>query len=455
MSAIAAIAVKDLRLLLRDRGDVFFTFVFPVLIAVLFGFVFGGSGGGSRIELGIVREGSSRFATGLAEDLAADGAFEARAFATREDAAAAVRAGKVSAAAILPKSLDAGPVGIFSGDGLEIDVIVDPARRAEAGLIQGKLNELAFRQFPRLLADDAEMERLFGAARASVAGASGLTAAQKLLGTAMLSAAENFRKSVDVAPTADRPARDAGSGGPEERMESEQEAGGAGDQPRRSSPDFSLVSVRLAELAPHSGRPRSPFDVTFPQGIVWGLAGCFGAFAASLVAERARGTLARLRLAPITIFHLVSGKAIACLVAGLLVETLVLGVAVTFFGAAIAQPAMLAVACFAAAFAFAGLATALAGFCRTEAEANGAGRGAILILALVGGGTIPLFFMPPFLRTLSYGSPFRWAVTAIEGPFWRDVPVSEQFAPIAVLLAIGAGGWIVGARALGWRLRRT
>ena len=39
MRAIAAIARKDLRLLFRDKGDVFFTFVFPVLMAMLFSLV--------------------------------------------------------------------------------------------------------------------------------------------------------------------------------------------------------------------------------------------------------------------------------------------------------------------------------------------------------------------------------------------------------------------------------
>ncbi|MFM7259347.1 MAG: ABC transporter permease [bacterium] len=433
MRAIAAIARKDLRLLFRDKGNVFFTFVFPVLIAVLFSFVFGGGGGGGTVDLAVVRESDSVLARGLADDLAKDPSFTTTSFETREAAADAVRAGKATAAVILPKSLDSGLEGLFSGQGIAIDAVVDPSRRAEAGLIQGKLNELAFRQFPKLFGDKAEMARAFSAARASIANARSMSPTQKLLGAGMITAAESFSSSIgnDAADTsatkADADATTASDGA-----------------------FFTPIAVKVEELAPRAGRPRASFDVTFPQGIVWGLAGCFGAFAASLVTERARGTLDRLRLAPITAFHLISGKAIACLVAGLLVQALVFAVAIVFFGAQVAQPAMLVVACFAASYAFAGLAMALVAFCRTEAEANGAGRGAILILALIGGGTIPLFFMPPFLRTLSYGSPFRWAVAAIEGPFWRDLPVSEQVAPLAVLIAIGFLGWIVGARAL-WR----
>lgn len=443
MRAIAAIARKDLRLLFRDKGDVFFTFVFPVVIAILFGFVFGGGGsGGGTIDLAVVRESDSALARGLADDLAKDPSFTTTSFETREAAADAVRAGKATAAVILPKSLDAGLEGLFSGQGIAIDAVVDPSRRAEAGLIQGKLNELAFRQFPKLFADGTEMKRAYSAARESIANARGLSPTQKLLGAGMITAAESFSSSIGGDAGSNAAANAAGGAATEPGATN---AGAAAD-----GAFFAPIAVKVEELAPRAGRPRAAFDVTFPQGIVWGLAGCFGAFAASLVTERARGTLDRLRLAPITAFHLITGKATACLVAGLLVQALVFTVAVLFFGARIAQPAMLVVAAFAAAFAFAGLAMALAAFCRTEAEANGAGRGAILILALIGGGTIPLFFMPPILRTLSYGSPFRWAVAAIEGPFWRDTPLSEQVVPLIVLMSIGFLGWVVGARAL-WR----
>ena len=48
MGPILAIATKDLRLLLRDRVNAFFTFGFPLFVAILFGFIFGNVGGGGR-----------------------------------------------------------------------------------------------------------------------------------------------------------------------------------------------------------------------------------------------------------------------------------------------------------------------------------------------------------------------------------------------------------------------
>jgi ABC-type Na+ efflux pump permease subunit len=103
MRAILSIARKDLRLLFRDKGDVFFTFVFPMLMAVLFGFVFGGGGGGSKIKLALVNESDARIAVDLAADLANDGAFEVTRLDTRDEAIAAVRAGKATAVVVLPE----------------------------------------------------------------------------------------------------------------------------------------------------------------------------------------------------------------------------------------------------------------------------------------------------------------------------------------------------------------
>ena len=43
MRAAVFLALKDLRLLLRDRAAAFFTFVFPLAIALFFGYVFSGT----------------------------------------------------------------------------------------------------------------------------------------------------------------------------------------------------------------------------------------------------------------------------------------------------------------------------------------------------------------------------------------------------------------------------
>ena len=63
---------------------------------------------------------------------------------------------------------------------------------------------------------------------------------------------------------------------------------------------------------------------------------------------------------------------------------------------------------------------------------------------MIGGGTIPLAFMPPFLRAASQASPFSWAILAIEGAVWRGFAFTEMLAPLGILLFIGALGLVLG-----------
>ena len=53
MKQVIALAMKDLRLMPRNRGGMFFTFVWPILVTVLFGIMFGG--GNNDGEQGKIR----------------------------------------------------------------------------------------------------------------------------------------------------------------------------------------------------------------------------------------------------------------------------------------------------------------------------------------------------------------------------------------------------------------
>ena len=434
MKAIFFIAQKDLRLLLRDKGEVFFTFFFPVLLAIFFGFVFGGEGESSKIDLALVVESDSALAAGMARDLEADESFQVTRFPSRDAGIHSVRVGKSTAVVILPAAMQDGLGGLFSGDGIPIDAVVDPAHRAEAGLIQGKLNELAFRQFPKLLGDSTQSAKLFSSARTKLAEAKNLTPANRLAATGLIAAGEMFTKSLSTS---------------ERNTQADNSTAQQADSASSEESAWSPIAITMTELPPRTGRPRSSFDITVPQGAVWGLAGCISAFATAIVVERARGTLDRLRLAPITRMQMLAGKGIACFVTAMSVQALLIAMAVICFASSIAQPFMLMISCVASAFAFSGIAMMVAGLCRTEAQANGAGRGVILLLAMIGGGTIPVFLMPPFLKTMSFASPFRWAVTAMEGPFWRDTSLNEQLTPLLVLCVIGVAGFLIGTRAMG------
>ena len=75
---------------------------------------------------------------------------------------------------------------------------------------------------------------------------------------------------------------------------------------------------------------------------------------------------------------------------------------------------------------------------RTESAVAGASWGLMMPFAMIGGGMIPLIAMPPWLVTASAVSPFKWAITAIEGAVWRDFGLADMVLPCAVLIATGA-----------------
>jgi ABC-2 type transport system permease protein len=74
-----------------------------------------------------------------------------------------------------------------------------------------------------------------------------------------------------------------------------------------------------------------------------------------------------------------------------------------------------------------------------------------MVMAMFGGAMIPAMFMPSFLQRMSSLSPVRWAIHALEGSIWREFTWAELFPALAILLAIGATGMIVGSTLLSRR----
>ncbi len=114
------------------------------------------------------------------------------------------------------------------------------------------------------------------------------------------------------------------------------------------------------------------------------------------------------------------------------------------------SPWLTLTACLANAVGFTGIMMTLAGLSRTEGAAQGYGRAVVLVLAMIGGGSIPLFFMPPIMKTVSLFSPFRWAIDGVEMGMWRGEAAADVLLPVAIMLATGVVGFIIGVRAMRW-----
>jgi ABC-2 type transport system permease protein len=416
---VLAIAAKDLRLLVRARASLFFTFVWPVLIAVGFGLLLGGgSNQQSTIAVAVADEDGSPASRAFVDRLATGGELDVVTM-SRADALAAVRRGRRTASIIVKQGFGSASDRMFYGQPPEVELGIDPGRKAEAGMLEGVLMKHGAARLQGLFGDPAAGRESVARARQALppAGTSGSAdATLRLLG------------ELDRFLTE----------GPPSKPTDERAASGSGGwQP--------LSIVKIGVTGERRG-PRSTFDFTFPQGVLWGIIGCVMAFAVGLVVERTHGTLVRLQTAPLSRAQLLGGKALACYTAALVVQVLLYTIGMSVFGIQVPSIARLALAMVSIATAFVGLMMIVASLGRNEQATSAAGWAIMMPFTMIGGGMIPLFIMPAWLVRLSALSPVKWAILALEGATWRQFGWSEMLLPCGILLVVGLVAFTAGTR---------
>lgn len=414
MRTIVDIARKDLLLLWRDKGGLFFVLVFPLLYGLFFGAIFSGQGGGggSAIAIAVVDEDrtpeSAAFRAALASSPAI--AAEDMPFAAANEA---VRKGRKVAWLRLPRGF--GASNPFGGSAALPQIGVDPSRQAESGVLQGIVME---KRFTGLFGDAAALRRLFERSRQQIETADDLPALQRGL---LLTFFQAGSQMLD----------------------------GAGEDFLASGGGLAAARPEIVSVTRELGaRPQTSFDISFPSAILWGVLGAAAGFAITLVRERTQGTLLRLQVAPISRWHVLAGKGLACFTACSAVIALMMAFGALVLGVTISQPALMLVAVVCTALCFTGIMMLVSVLGRTEQAVAGAGWAAFVVMAMIGGGMVPLFVMPSWMLTLSNASPVKWGILALEGAGWRGFSAAELATPCGVLLAIGAACFATGA----WRL---
>jgi ABC-2 type transport system permease protein len=417
---VLALAGKDLRLLVRNRAALFFSLGWPVLVALFFGLIFGGGGERGRIQVGVVDEDGSPASAALLARLGATEGVQLTPL-QRAEAEARVRAGKLTAAVVVPQGYAEAEERLFHGAPRRLELAVDPARTAEAAMLEGILTGAAMQSLQDLFSGGERAGRLVDTALADLAttprGAQ-RASTERFLG--------ELRTFLGGGP-ADRPGTTGGAS-----------PAGGGWKP--------LEIERRALRADRVG-PTSAFDVTFPQGMIWGVIGCSLGFALSLVQERTRGTLTRLRAAPLSAGHVLAGKALACFTAIAAVEALLFAVGALGFGVRPSSWGLAAAAAISVAICFVGIMMLVAVLGKTEQAASGLGWAIMMPLTMLGGGMVPLFAMPSWMQSAGTVSPVKWAILALEGAIWRGFSPAQLAVPCAVLITIGVAGLALGA----WR----
>jgi ABC-2 type transport system permease protein len=434
MRTVLIMAMKDLRLMSRDWLGMFFIIGFPIAMGLFFG-QFMGSFDTKRVSLNVavVDEDNTPMSARFIESLRNTGNIEIETV-DRAKAMDRVRRGQLVGMIAIPAGFGE-TAGLPWLKGPAIEVGIDPSRGAESGMLQGLIMQAVGKMMADRFQDPASMRTLVDKSRKDIESSARISPVMRPVLLTMMSSLDSFMKALADAQAAEA----ANGGGSKAKM-----------------PEFQMARIEMLDVTreiPKSSteslvrRVRSKWDISFPQAMMWGVLACAAGFAITLVRERKQGTLMRLQVAPVTRTQVLAGKATACFLAvlGVIVVMLALGI---WLGMRPRNFAWLAVAGISVAFCFVGIMMLMSVIGKTEESVSGAAWSANMLMAMFGGGMVPLLFMPSFMKMLSNLSPVKWSILALEGAIWRGFTLSEMIVPCAVLIGIGAVCLAIGTRIL-------
>jgi len=409
---LRALAAKDLKLLARDRMGFFFVIAFPLMIALFFGSIFSGDTGGSagNMAVAVLDEDASAGSAGYVQALRTVSVLKVE-ILPRDQAEGALKKGDLTAVITLKKGF--GASGLFFSSDPNVDVLMDPSRKAEKEYLRGILIQKGFEQLQHQFTNPAQMGPWVDRSLEGIEKSTTLDPKQKDLLKDYLGRTKSFLSQVDTKTYS---------------------RGGFMSDP----------GITFRTLAARENQPRSYYDISFPQAVMWGLIACAAAFGLSLVQERIRGTYLRLKLAPLSRAVILGGKTLACFCACLLDVALILGVGILFFHVRPGGLFTLGMAAIASALCFSGVMMFISVLGKTEQAVGGASWAVLLVMSMAGGGMIPLIIMPGWLLTISHFSPVKWGILAFEGAVWRGFSPMEMLRPCGILLAFGTVFYLIG-----------
>ena len=417
MKKLLSLAVKDLRVLLSNKGNIFWVFGFPVIFASFFGAIYSGAGEGpSGMKIAVVNEDQSDFSASFVSKLQADEALQISQM-SRDEAIEQIRKSKVAAAVVIKKGFGDGLEALFDSEEPKLEIASDPSRKMEAGYLQGLIAKAQFEALNEKLTDRNWMRRQVALWKDDVEEDDNVGAKQAKLLFNFFDAYDTLLKDVN-------------------------------DKEYNSAFDGDILNFDKLDVNREYEGPMTSFQITFPQCLIWGILMCTFTFAVSIVKERTHGTFERLRVGPISRAHILGGKGIACFMTSLLMTCTMYALAKTIFKMPIDNMYLFILAVICTLLCFVGLLMLISTLGRTEQSIGAAGWAILMIMGMLGGAMMPLAFMPSWLRPLSHISPVKWSILAIEGAIWREFTPVEMITPCLILLAIGAAAFLLGVAML-------
>lgn len=424
MKPILVLALKDLKLLMRDKFGLFWLLIFPLLMAFFFGAIFStGSGSRGSMKIAVINEDTSQQSEAFINKLDSSSAVTVIR-TTADSARTMVRQGK-AVAFIIVKPGFGNLQKMFTGDTATTLVAgIDPSRQAEAGYLKGLVMEAWFSQIQSIFSNPSLGRDFIGKMLDSLKSNNKPSDETELI-SGFLSQMDTFLYKIEETALDSIPDSTAKNG-------------------NNNAGLMSGPKIALEDIFQNQNGPKSSWEITFPQAILWALIGCTAAFAIAIVTERTRGTLIRLRMAPISQAHILAGKGAACFIAAISVCCLLIVIAKLLFDIRTPNITNLVMAIIATGICFTGLMMLISVLGKTEQAVAGAGWAILLVFSMLGGGMVPLLAMPKWMITLSNFSPVKWGIYALEGAIWRNLGSTEMFTAVGILIGVGVVSYTIG-----------
>ncbi|HLY41387.1 MAG TPA: ABC transporter permease [Terracidiphilus sp.] len=416
---IARTALTALR---RDRAALALSFVLPVVFFSIFAAVFGGQRDTTpKVKLIVVDEDQSHASQQLVRALERESSLVV---STRPDskksqplpeysaatAEAAVKAGDVPVALIVPKGFGQNPIGFGSDNGAtSLELLNDKSDTIAPQIVVGLLQKAAMTSMPLEMAEQGMKytDRYIG----------GLTPDQR---KTMEDNLDNLRKT-----------------------ESDRTSNGSGNS---DSNGAGIIAIKTRAVVGQDKRnPTLSFEAA-AIGVMFLLFTASGS-AGALLDEAESGTLDRVLSSRVTMTSLLAGKlTFNTLLAFVQLVVMFLWAWAVFKVDLFGHIPGFIVMGLCTAFAVAAFGMLLASTCHTRAQLGAVSTLLILVMSAVGGSMFPRFLMPEAMQKAGLFTINAWAIDGFTKVFWRDLPISQLWQQISVLLAIGIGLFLIARR---------
>ncbi len=418
MGPLFNLYIKDMKLFFSDRGAVIMSFLVPVLMALLFGFTFGG-GGESIIEdleinFDVADNDKSEISEKIVKAIEDDDILILNSV-SEEDAYKHVIGGKRSVALIIP---DGFGEKVIAGDDADLKLIYDPSNQLENGLIQGKMQQILFtsdlaeyfmpNMIEKLLRQQGESEENIKVARFYI---------DKYIVPQMGGANKDKSDSSDESGAQ---SMDAMFDDLPIKITSEQVVG----QDVSSSAGYvqAVVSAMVMFLL---------FGISFGAG--------------TLLREKQSGTLKRLLTSPLSVEGILTAKLLGLMTTGMMQIYFMLIFGWIVFKLEIwSYPFQLFLMALATSLMASGLGIMLAGIAKSEEQIGSLAPLVILSLSAIGGAMVPRFIMPKILLQIGVISPITWAVDGFHNVFWQHQGLMGMLPQFGMLIAFALAFLAIG-----------